>query len=51
MTNEKVDLFDKDQQLEPKMKVVKKEGEPTAAFKGAAMAALLIGVSLSARIV
>lgn len=39
------DLFDRDKQNEPKMKVERKDGEPTAAFKGASWAALLIGVS------
>ncbi|MGN7388838.1 inner membrane protein YiaA [Sporosarcina sp. SAFN-015] len=39
------DLFDRDKQNEPKMKVERKAGEPTAAFKGASWAALLIGVS------
>src|SRR5690606_17175713 len=37
--------FDKEKQEEPKIKVERKDGEPTAAFKGASWAALLIGVS------
>jgi len=43
--NEVEDLFDRDKQNEPKIKVERKDGEPTAAFKGASWAALLIGVS------
>ncbi len=38
-------LVDKDKQEKPKVKVERKEGEPTAAFKGASWAALLVGVS------
>lgn len=34
-----------DKQNEPKIKVERKEGEPTAAFKGASWGALLVGVS------
>jgi uncharacterized membrane protein YiaA len=45
MKNEIEDLFDREKQNETKMKVERKEGEPTAAFKGASWAALLIGVS------
>ena len=45
MKNEVEDLFDRDKQNEPKIKVERKDGEPTAAFKGASWAALLIGVS------
>lgn len=45
MKNEVEDLFDRDKQHEAKMKVERKEGEPTAAFKGASWAALLIGAS------
>ncbi|MBB2482739.1 hypothetical protein H5P36_21470 [Bacillus sp. APMAM] len=37
-------LMDKEKQNEPKVKVERKEGEPTPAFKGASWAALLIGV-------
>ncbi|MGX6444006.1 inner membrane protein YiaA [Neobacillus sp. K501] len=43
MANENEVLFDK--QNEPKIKVERKEGEPTAAFKGASWGALLVGVS------
>jgi uncharacterized membrane protein YiaA len=43
MSNENEVLFDK--QNEPKIKVERKEGEPTAAFKGASWGALLVGVS------
>lgn len=45
MTNEKEDLYEKVKQNNSKMKVERKEGEPTAAFKGAALAALVIGVA------
>ncbi|MCM3744509.1 YiaA/YiaB family protein [Sporosarcina luteola] len=45
MKNEIEDLFDRDQPQELKMKVERKDGEPTAAFKGASWAALLIGGS------
>ncbi|KQL55256.1 hypothetical protein AN964_18220 [Heyndrickxia shackletonii] len=38
-------LMDKEKQNEPKVKVERKEGEPTPAFKGASWAALLIGVA------
>lgn len=36
---------DREEDIEPKIKIERKEGEPTAAFKGASWAALLIGVS------
>ena len=45
MSNDNEGLFDKGKQNDPKMKVERKEGEPTPAFKGASLAALLIGVS------
>ncbi|MCM3636105.1 MULTISPECIES: inner membrane protein YiaA [Bacillales] len=45
MKNEIEDLFDRDKPHESKMKVERKDGEPTAAFKGASWAALLIGGS------
>ena len=45
MTNDNEDLFDKEKQNDPKMKMERKAGEPTAAFKGASIAALLIGMS------
>jgi len=38
-------FVDKDKQEKPKVKVERKEGEPTAAFKGASWAALLVGVA------
>lgn len=44
MTNLKEDPIVKESDSEMKIKVEKREGEPTAAFKGAAIAALLIGV-------
>lgn len=43
MKNDLDDLFDKEQA--PKMKIERRDGEPTAAFKGASYAALLIGIS------
>ncbi|MDW0118302.1 inner membrane protein YiaA [Sporosarcina thermotolerans] len=45
MKNDIEDLFEREKQNEPKMKVERKDGEPTAAFKGASWAALLIGAS------
>ncbi|MFS0690657.1 inner membrane protein YiaA [Sporosarcina sp. Marseille-Q4943] len=45
MKNDIEDLFDRENRSEPKMKVERKDGEPTAAFKGASWAALLIGAS------
>lgn len=44
MNNDNGDLFNTEKRPEPKSKVVRREGEPTAAFKGAALAALAIGV-------
>ncbi|MFD1412862.1 inner membrane protein YiaA [Oceanobacillus jeddahense] len=38
-------VTDREEDNEPKIKMERKEGEPTAAFKGASWAALLIGVS------
>ncbi|WP_077619505.1 inner membrane protein YiaA [Bacillus sinesaloumensis] len=38
-------LVDKEKQEKPKVKIERKDGEPTAAFKGASWAALLVGVS------
>ncbi|MEH7381053.1 inner membrane protein YiaA [Bacillus sp. JJ1533] len=38
-------FVDKEQPEKPKVKIERKEGEPTAAFKGASWAALLVGVS------
>ena len=45
MTNDIEDLFNKEKQNAPKIKVDRKDGEPTSVFKGASWAALLIGVS------
>jgi uncharacterized membrane protein YiaA len=45
MSNENEVLFGKGKQNEPKLKVDRKEGEPTAAFKGASWGALLVGVT------
>ncbi len=43
--SEQNDFWDREKREEPKVKVERKEGEPTQAFKGASIAALLIGVS------
>ena len=45
MSVENETLMDKEKQNEPKVKVERKEGEPTPAFKGASWAALLVGVA------
>lgn len=45
MKNDVENLFEKEEQQAPKIKVERKDGEPTAAFKGASWAALLIGAS------
>ena len=45
MTNDNEELFNKEKQIDRKLKVERSEGEPTLAFKGASIAALLIGVS------
>nr|WP_147535746.1 inner membrane protein YiaA [Bacillus marasmi] len=45
MSNDNENLFEKGKRNEPKMKIERKEGEPTAAFKGASWAALLVGVA------
>lgn len=45
MSNDHEVVLDKGKQNDSKMKVERKEGEPTAAFKGASWAALLIGVT------
>lgn len=42
--SEQNDFWDREKRDEPKIKVERTEGEPTAAFKGASIAALLIGV-------
>jgi uncharacterized membrane protein YiaA len=44
MSNENDVLLEKGKQTEPKIRVERKEGEPTAAFKGASWGALLVGV-------
>lgn len=44
MNNDSGDLFNKEKRPEPKSKAERREGEPTAAFKGASLAALAIGV-------
>lgn len=44
MNNDSGDLFNKEKNQEPKPKMERRTGEPTAAFKGAALAALAIGV-------
>ncbi|WP_078410362.1 inner membrane protein YiaA [Priestia abyssalis] len=45
MSSDNEVLLDKGKQNEPKVKVERKEGEPTSAFKGASWAALLVGVT------
>ena len=45
MSNEHDLSLDKGVERKPKVKVERKEGEPTSAFKGASWGALLIGVS------
>lgn len=45
MSNDHDVLLDTGKQNEPKVKVERKEGEPTAAFKGASWGALLVGVA------
>ncbi|GEN86386.1 inner membrane protein YiaA [Oceanobacillus sojae] len=45
MASEPKIVTDREEDVEPKIKIERKEGEPTAAFKGASWAALLIGVS------
>ena len=45
MSNDQEVLLDQEKQNEPKMKVERKEGEPTSAFKGASWGALLVGVA------
>ncbi|WP_144510270.1 inner membrane protein YiaA [Bacillus sp. FJAT-22090] len=45
MTNDNEGLFDREKQNGPKMKIERKDGEPTTAFKGASLAALIIGIS------
>jgi uncharacterized membrane protein YiaA len=45
MSNDNEALLDKEKQNNSKMKIERKEGEPTSAFKGASWAALLVGVT------
>lgn len=45
MKNDIEDLFEREKRDESKPKMERKDGEPTAAFKGASWAALLIGIS------
>ncbi|MED3561192.1 inner membrane protein YiaA [Bacillus xiapuensis] len=45
MSNDHEVVFDKGKQNDPKIKVERKEGEPTSAFKWASWAALLVGVA------
>lgn len=45
MSNEHEVSLDKAVERKPKVKVERKEGEPTAAFKGGSWGALLVGVS------
>ncbi len=45
MTNDHEDWFDKDKKNDMKLKIERRAGEPTAAFKGASWAALVIGMS------
>ncbi|WP_210470805.1 inner membrane protein YiaA [Sporosarcina sp. 6E9] len=45
MTSDNEGLFNRDNQIDLKTKMDRKDGEPTPAFKGASLAALLIGVS------
>lgn len=45
MSNDNEIVIDNGKQNEPKVKVERKEGEPTAAFKGASWAALVVGVA------
>ena len=45
MSNDNEVLLDKGKQNDPKMKVERKDGEPTPVFKGASWAALIVGVS------
>jgi uncharacterized membrane protein YiaA len=45
MSNENEIQLDKGKQNNPKVRVERKEGEPTSAFKGASWAALTVGVA------
>jgi uncharacterized membrane protein YiaA len=44
MTQDNEGLFNSDKQIDSKMKIDRKDGEPTSAFKGASLTALMIGV-------
>ena len=44
MTNESEGAIETEKQKEPSLKVERKEGEPTAAFRGASWVALIVGV-------
>jgi uncharacterized membrane protein YiaA len=44
MTQDNEGLFNRDEQIDTKMKIDRKDGEPTSAFKGASLTALMIGV-------
>ncbi len=45
MATDHDELFDKEKQNELNLKIERKDGEPTSAFKGASLAALIIGIS------
>lgn len=45
MSNENEVLLNNEKQNDSKIKIERKEGEPTSAFKGASWAALLVGVA------
>ena len=45
MTNDPKGFFDKETNNGPKLKLERKDGEPTPAFKGASWVALVIGIS------
>ncbi|MEH7110273.1 MULTISPECIES: inner membrane protein YiaA [Bacillaceae] len=45
MSNDNEVLLDKGKQNDTKIKIERKEGEPTPAFKGASWGALLVGIS------
>jgi uncharacterized membrane protein YiaA len=44
VTQDNEGLFSSDKQIDSKMKIDRKDGEPTSAFKGASLTALMIGV-------
>ena len=45
MTNNTEETFEREKQIDSKSKIERKDGEPTPAFKGASLIALVIGVS------